>query len=128
MIGTVGEVGLVTDEPNYAIKNVGLIKTNSELLAHFLYFYLTTKKVKKFVEDNRSKGSQVFLALGKLRALPIPKLSEEEMKQVIAVITRFDKMCYDVSEGLPAEIEARQKQYEYYRDRLLNFKLIKRSL
>lgn len=122
MIGTVGEVGLVTDEPDYAIKNVGLIKTNSEILARFLYFFLTTKRVKKYIEDNRSKGSQVFLALGKLRNLPVPKLSEEEMKQIIAIISRFDKLCFDISEGLPAEIEARQKQYEYYRDKLLTFK------
>ena len=38
------------------------------------------------------------------------------------LIERFDKLCNDITNGLPAEIEARQKQYEYYRDKLLTFK------
>lgn len=38
------------------------------------------------------------------------------------VLNRFDALCNDLASGLPAEIEARQKQYEYYRDKLLTFK------
>ena len=46
-----------------------------------------------------------------------------EVQQYIAdILDRFDKLCNDLSEGLPAEIEARRKQYEYYRDKLLTFK------
>lgn len=52
--------------------------------------------------------------------IPIPTLSEQE--RIVAILDRFDKLCNDISEGLPAEIEARKKQYEYYRDRLLSFK------
>ena len=37
------------------------------------------------------------------------------------MLKRFDALCNDISAGLPAEIEARQKQYEYYRDNLLTF-------
>lgn len=47
MIGTIGEIGLVKNEPDYAIKNVGLIKTNNELLSRFLKHYLKSKQVKK---------------------------------------------------------------------------------
>ena len=43
-------------------------------------------------------------------------------KKVVKTLERFDKLCNDISDGLPAEIEARQKQYEYYRDKLLSFK------
>lgn len=42
----------------------------------------------------------------------------------MSILDRFDKFCNDISEGLPAEIEARQKQYEYYRDKLLMFKRV----
>lgn len=122
MIGTVGEVGLVCDEPEYAIKNVGLIKTGDELLSRFLKHYLTSKYVKTYVENNRSKGSQVFLALGKLRNLPVPSLTKLEQEEIVSILDRFDKLCNDLTEGLPAEIAARQKQYEYYRDKLLTFK------
>lgn len=122
MIGTVGEVGMIEEKPDFAIKNVGLIKTDDELLSHFLKYYLTTFTVKKYVEDNKSKGSQVFFALGKLRNIPIPVLGKESMKYIVELMSKFDDICTNISSGLPAEIAARQKQYEYYRDKLLTFK------
>ena len=48
--------------------------------------------------------------------------SIEEQKRVVSILDRFDAICNDLTSGLPAEIEARQKQYEYYRDKLLSFK------
>ena len=50
----------------------------------------------------------------------IPSLDEQE--RIVSVLDRFDALCNDLSSGLPAEIEARTKQYEYYRDKLLSFK------
>lgn len=52
-------------------------------------------------------------------AIPVPPL--EEQQHVISILDRFDKLTNDLSSGLPAEIEALRKQYEYYRDRLLSF-------
>lgn len=52
-------------------------------------------------------------------AIPVPPL--EEQQHVVSILDRFDKLTNDLSSGLPAEIEARHKQYEYYRDRLLSF-------
>ena len=52
--------------------------------------------------------------------IPVPSLSEQEC--IVSVLDRFNMLCNDLSSGLPAEIEARQKQYEYYRDKLLTFK------
>ena len=52
--------------------------------------------------------------------LPIPLLQEQN--RITDILDRFDTLCNDLSTGLPAEIEARQKQYEYYRDKLLSFK------
>ena len=46
----------------------------------------------------------------------------EEQQRIVDTLDRFDRLCNDISEGLPAEIEARQKQYEYYREKLLSFK------
>jgi type I restriction enzyme S subunit len=51
--------------------------------------------------------------------IPVPKVSVQ--KQVIAILDRLDAICNDLTSGLPAEIAARQKQYEYYRDKLLSF-------
>lgn len=51
--------------------------------------------------------------------VPIPPLEEQE--KIVCILDQFDKLATDISEGLPAEIEAREKQYAYYRDKLLTF-------
>ena len=51
--------------------------------------------------------------------LQIPSIQEQE--RIVEILDRFDSLCNDLSSGLPAEIEARRKQYEYYRDKLLSF-------
>lgn len=52
--------------------------------------------------------------------IPVPPITEQE--RIVSVLDRFDTLCNDLTSGLPAEIAARQKQYEYYRDKLLTFK------
>lgn len=53
---------------------------------------------------------------------PVPVPSVEEQKRIVSILDRFDALVNDLTSGLPAEIEARRKQYEYYRDKLLTFK------
>ena len=57
-----------------------------------------------------------------MRSLVIPIPSIPVQKRIVEVLDSFDKICSDLSIGLPAEIDARQKQYEYYRNKLLSFK------
>ena len=52
--------------------------------------------------------------------IPVPPL--EEQKRIVNILDKFDALCNDITRGLPAEIELRKKQYEYYRDKLLTFK------
>lgn len=54
--------------------------------------------------------------------IPLPPLEEQE--RIVNILDRFDALCNDLTCGLPAEIEARKKQYAYYRDKLLTFKNI----
>jgi type I restriction enzyme S subunit len=51
--------------------------------------------------------------------IPIPTVSKQ--KEIVAILDKFDTLTNSISEGLPREIELRQKQYEYYRDLLLSF-------
>lgn len=51
--------------------------------------------------------------------IPLPSLAVQEY--IVSILDKFDKLVNDINEGLPKEIELRQKQYEYYRERLLNF-------
>ena len=52
--------------------------------------------------------------------IPVPSLAEQE--RIVAILDKFDVLVNDIFSGLPAELEMRRKQYEYYRDRLLTFK------
>ena len=52
--------------------------------------------------------------------IPLPPLPEQ--RRIVEILDRFDALCTDLTDGLPAEIAARKKQYEHYRDRLLTFK------
>lgn len=62
--------------------------------------------------------------IGKIH-LPVPPL--EVQQRIVDILDRFDALCNDITSGLPAETEARKKQYEYYRDKLLTFKELKKE-
>jgi len=62
------------------------------------------------------------LTAPELKKVEIPIPSLDVQNRIVQVLDNFDAICTDLSSGLPAEIEARQKQYEYYRDKLLTFK------
>ena len=66
-------------------------------------------------------GTVKSIPMKEMRLLRIPLPNIKKQQELVNVIDRFDKLCNDITEGLPAEIDARQKQYEYYRDKLLTF-------
>ena len=52
--------------------------------------------------------------------VPVPSLTDQ--RKIVSILDRFDRLTNDLSSGLPAEMEKRRRQYEYYRDKLLSFK------
>ena len=91
---------------------------NAKFLSYFFHSSNFSKQKIKFAH-----GTKVIeITPSKLNEIIIPLPPIEEQERIVKILDRFDKLCNDISEGLPAEIEARQKQYEYYRDKLLNFK------
>ena len=88
-----------------------------------LYKYVFHCLCSKYEElISRKQGARGDLNSSLILSLPIPIPSLEVQKRLVEVLDNFDAICTDLSSGLPAEIEARQKQYEYYRDKLLTFK------
>ena len=86
------------------------------------YLYYVLKNI-EMVLNGMKRGAGVPHVSGEaLSNIMIQLPSLEEQKRIVEILDRFDTICNDLSTGLPAEIEARQKQYEYYRDRLLSFK------
>ncbi len=100
---------------------VSRIKDKEKVIPKYLCYYLNSYQNKSNIAS-MIKGDRNNLNLKDFNKLIIPVPPIEEQQRIVNILDRFDKLCNDISEGLPAEIEARQKQYEYYRDKLLTFK------
>ena len=71
MIGTVGRVYRVDDEPDYAIKNMGLFKISDELKSKYLFYYMQSPTARQYIEGCLAGSTQKFMSLTSLRAFPI---------------------------------------------------------
>ena len=111
------------DEPIFVTDGFGY-ESNSEWVTTKYLFYILKNKENELNSMKRGAGVPHIsgAALSEVK-FPVPSLKEQE--RIVSILDRFDTLCNDISEGLPAEIEARQKQYEYYRDKLLSFKELK---
>ena len=95
-------------------------EADEELMLPKYLFYTLKNKEKQL--NAMKRGAGVPHVSGENLAsvlLPVPTLKQQ--KKIVSILDRFETLCNDMTAGLPAEIEARQKQYEYYRDRLLSF-------
>ena len=117
--GTIGRTVIYNGEDAYYQDSniVWLENDESLVLNKYLYFCYqlqpwmasTGGTIARLYNDNISRAK-----------IDVPSI--EEQRRIVSILDRFDTLCNDLSSGLPAEIEARQKQYEYYRDKLLCFK------
>ena len=94
-----------------------MLKFETPELQKYVEIYLNSLDLSKYI----SGGAQPKLNQDNLNKIPIP-LPSSGVKRIVDVLTHFDTICNDLTSGLPAEIATRQKQYEYYRDKLLTFK------
>ena len=117
--GTIGRTAVYDGEDAYyQDSNIVWIANDENIVLNRYLFYCyqiqpwavsTGGTIARLYNDNISRTK-----------INVPSLKEQE--HIISILDRFDTLCNDLSTGLPAEIEARQKQYEYYRDKLLSFK------
>lgn len=92
MIGTVGEIALVRSEPDYAIKNIGLFKSNSKEDGVWLYYYLSSSIGQAALDTFLSGTSQQFVALGDLRKIPVIVPLEDSKKKIAAILSAYDEL------------------------------------
>jgi len=87
----------------------------------FLYHLLRSTPIQNTWRMKASSGTVSNLNADIVRetVIPIPPISEQ--KKIVGILDRFSALTTDLTSGLPAEIKARQQQYEYYRDKLLTF-------
>ena len=103
------------------------VSTDAYIFQHslnpkYVSYYFQTECFQKQKKPHIT-GTKVRRISGqRLAKIRIPTPSLEVQHEIVAILDRFDTLVNDISSGLPAEIQARRKQYEYYRDRLLTFK------
>ena len=92
-------------------------------LYRYVFYWLSNEYTRL---KSLGQGSQSNISGEIVKNYPIPVPSIEQQRCIVHTLDRFDAICNDLTSGLPAEIAARQKQYEYYRDKLLTFKELER--
>lgn len=116
--GSAGEIGY-SDVDFWAADDVYYFVTKNDLKSRFLYHFLITQQQKIYSQVRRSSVPRLSKTAFEKLLIPIP--SPEEQEHIVSILDKFDALTTSLTEGLPKEIELRQKQYEYYRNMLLSF-------
>ncbi len=116
---TVGKVGINKIEmtTNQACCN---IEVNPNIVEYKYLFYWLSEQYTYI--KSLGQGSQTNINSKIVKELKVPIPSLEKQRKIVSILDKFKKITQDFTEGIPAEIDYREKQYNYYRDRLLNFK------
>lgn len=94
-----------------------VIKFDSYAERRYVEYYLNSIDLAPYI----SGAAQPKLNKKNLESIRIPNPSPEDKKRIVSILDKFDALTNSINEGLPREIELRQKQYEYYRDLLFSF-------
>ena len=116
--GSAGEIGYSSKE-FWAADDVYFFTTQNGLLNKFLYYFLLTQQPKILSQVRRSSVPRLSKTSFDKLEIPIPPLKKQA--RIVAILDKFDALTNSLTEGLPREIELRQKQYAHYRDLLLGF-------
>ena len=120
--GSIGKNGIFNGNYGTIASSLVAIRPHPNVCSKYIYYLLNSQLEKKqrICKDNGAAQPNLSAQSVKNYRFPLPPLSEQ--RRIVSILDRFDALCNDLTSGLPAEIEARKKQYEYYRDKLLTFK------
>lgn len=122
--GTIGKTFIIPQDAPQGVINQALLKLtpNEGLNVSYLQFFFENSISKILNGIARGGAIKNVPSVEELKAIKIPLPTLDVQERLVHVLNNFETICSDLNIGLPAEIEARQKQYEFYRDKLLTFK------
>jgi type I restriction enzyme S subunit len=106
---------------NWVNNHAHVLKFQNSNMRLFVEHYLNSIDISAYVAG----GAQPKLNQANLNRIEIPIFSDVQVEKIVNTLNTYFDLCFNLSKGLPAEIEARRKQYEYYRNKLLTFKELK---
>ena len=121
---TIGEHALITCESLANQRFTYIIlkdEYKNKFNIFFLFYFYYCIKLKEYCLNCLNQGNFASVDMTKFNKFEFPIIGLKEQERIVKILDRFDALCNDISSGLPAEIEMRKKQYEYYRDKLLTF-------
>ena len=92
MIGTIGNIALVREKPDFAIKNVALIKDTKKIYYVYLYHYLQSSNILNQLSEGMDGGTQKFIALNKIRNLIISVPNNDEQIKLGKLFSNLDNL------------------------------------
>ncbi len=124
-VGTAGEIGY-SNIDFWATDDAYICLTSDEISSKFLYHCLLSQQNKILAQVRRASIPRLSkVAVGKLKIpIPYPNDSQKSLAEqalIVSILDKFDALVNDISSDLPAEINTRRQQYEYYCDLLLSF-------
>ena len=126
--GHIGECAVVGKKYEGANCHALIIMSNGgECLSKYYVYYFHTLKGFKSLTPAITGGTIKHVLAGKVGKIKVPVPPLEVQQRIVDILDRFDTLCNDISNGLPAEIKLLKKQYEYFRDKLLTFKELKKE-
>ena len=122
--GTVGRMAIIDKYKNdWAMsETLYAIKTKEILFPKYLMHCLYSDNIRSQFEPKISKGSVPHLKIADLLNVIIPLPSISEQQRIVSMLDRLETFATNLQNDLPAEIDARKLQYEYYKEKLLTFK------
>ena len=87
----------------------------------FLFYYLSQPSIYSYLNNSSGKSTMPAITFNQVGSIKIPIPSIIEQQRIVSILDKFEMLTNSLSDGLPKEIELRQKQYAYYRDLLLGF-------
>lgn len=120
---TIGEHALVIADSlaNQQFTNLSVRKSlKDRVIIKFLFHYMFI--IDEWCKNNTNISGFASVDMNKFKKLEIPIPSISEQNRIASILDRFEALTTSLQHGLPAEIAARRQQYEYYRDKLLDFK------
>lgn len=122
--GTMGEISIIPEDAPKGIINQALLKLTPKEGVSNKYLKHSFENAISAQMNAEAQGGAIrnVASVSVLKEIKVNLPPLEEQQRIVAILDRFDTLCNDLTSGLPAEIEARRKQYEYYRDKLLTFK------
>ena len=117
--GSIGRIA-ITQYDAYIDRTVAIFQAlSNEVVSKYFVYQLQRVFA---IKAKKARGSTIkTITKEEFTEFLIPIMPLNEQRRIVSILDRFDALCNDLVGGLPAEIEARQKQYEYYRDKLLTF-------